>query len=344
VRRTCVVAAWSSSALGLPSREVREYVADVGGPDYDPATARYDLGAAMPISDRYELRRPIGRGGMGELWEGIDTRLRRRIAVKRIRRDRLAADAVRRFQREARVMALLRHPGVPVVYDFGEDHDGLFIVMEYVEGWTLAHVLDAHRTLPVPWVATIGAQLCAVLAAAHPQGLIHRDLKPGNLMLCPDGALVVLDFGVATVLHSSDYSTITGSLERPGTPHYMAPEFVTEGRNDARSDLYGVGCLLYEMLTGERVFQADTFLDEIAGHVDRAPVRPASIDPTIPSDLDDLVVALLEKQPDKRPQHAEDVFHRLLPFARDVPGLPGVIEPRLTPNNLYAIAVARRGG
>ncbi|GII55855.1 serine/threonine protein kinase [Planotetraspora thailandica] len=298
----------------------------------------------MQIAERYQLLQPITRGGMGQLWEGSDIRLNRRVVVKRIRRDRLSEDTVRRFRREARIMALLRHPGVATVYDFGEDAEGLFLVMEYVDGLSVAHVLDAHRPLPVSWAAAIGAQLCAVLAVTHAQQLIHRDLKPGNLMLCPDGSVVVLDFGLSTVLNSPDFSKITHSMDRLGTDRYMAPETVTDGVADALTDLYAVGCLLYEMTIGRRVFEAATIAVEVNGHLYDEPVSPADIDAAVPDALDHLILELLEKDPAKRPQTAEDVFHRLLPFARRLPPLPGVIDHAVAPTHLYAAALARTRG
>ncbi|MFB9676048.1 serine/threonine-protein kinase [Streptosporangium vulgare] len=294
------------------------------------------------VAQRYELRRPIGRGGMGELWEGVDTRLRRRVAVKRVRRDRISEETLRRFRREAQVMALLRHPGVPTVYDFGEDDYGFFLVMEFVDGWTLTHVLDAHERLPVSWAALIGAQLCAVLSATHHHSLVHRDLKPGNLMLCRDATLVVLDFGVATVLNSPDFSVITGTLGAPGTARYMAPEHVHSGRTSALTDLYSAGCVLYEMLTGERVFQTTGLVAKVDEHVGLTPMRPGALrEASVPRELDALVTALLEEDPDKRPQRADEVFRRLLPFVRDLPPLPGVVDRVTRPIHLYAEAVSR---
>jgi serine/threonine protein kinase len=296
----------------------------------------------MLVAQRYELRQAIGRGGMGELWEGVDTRLNRRVAVKRVRSDRLTEESVRRFTREARIMALLRHPGVPTVYDFGRDDHGFFLVMEFVDGWTIAHVLDAHERLPVPWVALIGTQLCAVLSAAHDRSLVHRDLKPSNLMLCRDATLVVLDFGVATVLNSPDFSMITGTRGAPGTDRYMAPEQASGGRTSSLTDLYSVGCVLYEMLTGRRVFQATDLIAEVGGHAGLDPVRPAALlEASAPKELDALVMALLEKEPDQRPQRADEVFRRLLPFVRDLPPLPGVVDRVTRPIHLYAEAVSR---
>ncbi|MEU4832252.1 serine/threonine-protein kinase [Streptosporangium sp. NPDC023615] len=291
----------------------------------------------MLVARRYELQQPIGRGGMGEIWQGVDLHLNRKVAVKRVRGDRLTEEAVRRFRREARIMALLRHPGVPCVHDFGQDDYGFFLVMEFVDGWPLTHVLDMHERLPVPWAALIGAQLCAVLSAAHARSLVHRDLKPGNLMLCRDATLVVLDFGVATVQGSPDFSVITGTMGAPGTEPYMAPEQFHEGRTGALTDLYSVGCVLYEMLTGRRAFQptGPTGTGERFG-------RPsAPLGTTVPRELGTLVTALLEREPDRRPQRADEVFHRLMPFVRGLPSLPGVVDRATRPIHLYAGALSR---
>ncbi|WP_283133152.1 serine/threonine-protein kinase [Rhizohabitans arisaemae] len=297
----------------------------------------------MLDTDRYRLDRVIGRGGMGELWEGVDTRLHRRVAVKLIGRDRLSEDAARRFRREARIMAQLRHPGIPAIYDFGRSRDDYFLVMELVDGWTLTHVLDLHERLPLSWAAMIGAQLCAVLSAVHARSVIHRDLKPGNLMIWPDGTLVVLDFGIATVLDSPEYSVITRSSDRPGTGNYMAPEQHRGAQVTASADLYAVGCVLYEMATGSRVFQSANLLTEINGHVEGEPRPLRETEPALPGEFDELVMALLAKDPRNRPGDAEEVFHRLIPWVRDLPALPGVIEGRLTPVHLHAAALTWGG-
>ncbi|MGC5010720.1 serine/threonine-protein kinase [Streptosporangium sp. DT93] len=291
----------------------------------------------MLVAQRYELQEPIGRGGMGEIWQGVDLHLNRKVAVKRVRGDRLTEETVRRFRREARIMALLRHPGVPSVHDFGQDDYGFFLVMEFVDGWPLTHVLDMHERLPVPWAALIGAQLCAVLSAAHARSLVHRDLKPGNLMLCRDATLIVLDFGVATVQGSPDFSVITGTTSAPGTEPYMAPEQFHEGRTGALTDLYSVGCVLYEMLTGGRAFQPTGRI----GMGEHAGRPPAPLGTAVPEELGTLVAALLEREPDRRPQRADEVFHRLLPFVRDLPPLPGVVDRATRPIHLYAGALSR---
>ncbi|MFD0471007.1 serine/threonine-protein kinase [Nonomuraea thailandensis] len=216
------------------------------------------------VADRYRITSPIGQGGMGEVWEGKDLRLNRPVAIKLISTADLASaeDARRRFSREARITARLSHPGVPVVYDFGNDGD-LFMVMESLPGDSVGKLNDEYERLPYPWVAFIGAQVCAVLAAAHDAGLIHRDVKPENLVLCPNGMVKVIDFGVATSLGAGEFSTITGYGQIPGSARYMAPELLDGKPASRASDLYTVGCLLYELCTGSRPFQHDDLLREI---------------------------------------------------------------------------------
>ncbi|RTL70285.1 MAG: serine/threonine protein kinase [Pseudonocardiaceae bacterium] len=181
------------------------------------------------VDGRYALDPlPLGKGGMGEVWGARDTRLDRRVAIKFIRfpDDADGPELVRRFERESRITARLEHPGVPAVFDSGTDERGRpYLVMQFVQGVTVADVIAEHTILPVGWAASIAAQTCAVLVAAHGASLVHRDLKPGNLMLCPDGSVRVLDFGLAVALASGD-SQITRTGQSIGTPAYMAPELV----------------------------------------------------------------------------------------------------------------------
>jgi serine/threonine protein kinase len=294
------------------------------------------------ILDRYALMTPIGSGGMATVWAATDTRLGRKVVVKQIRRHLSAdPDAVRRFHREAQVSARLSHPGIPVLYDFGSASGELFIVMEHVDGITIADLLDEVGPVPVPWAAAIAAQVCAVLAAAHARLLVHRDIKPSNVMICPDGSVKVLDFGLAAALTKGEFSQITRTGEMPGTPFYMAPEVAAGRQATPASDLYSTGCLLYELLTGQVVF-AD--LDPAADHAHLS-LRPASVRsrrPEVPGGLDALTVELLSVAPDGRP-HAGTAFARLLPFATGAPPLPGIIAAAAAPSpaQMYAIVQAR---
>ncbi|XRQ13848.1 protein kinase domain-containing protein [Actinomadura welshii] len=287
--------------------------------------------------ERYELDQAIGRGGMGEVWRAYDRFLDRRLAVKftRVSDEALVA----RFEQEARSTAWFEHPGVPTVYDFGS-HDGCFyLVMQYVEGMTVAHVLDAEERLSVSWAALIAAQVCAVLNVAHRRPLVHRDLKPGNLMLCPDGTVKVLDFGAAVGLGPGDVRRTTTGLGAPYTPGYTAMEQVY-GTPGPQSDLYSLGCVLYEMLTGHRVFSGGTPYEVLRRHEEEDPTPPSHVRPGVPPGLDVLVLHLLAKQPADRPASADEVYRRLLQFVTSLEPLPGIVDT-IAPQHLYANAVSR---
>ena len=196
----------------------------------------------MLVADRYELDElPLGRGGMSAVHAGHDKHLDRRVAVKFLQFPGGPDDELRRrFIREARILARLEHAGAPVLYDFGTFERRLFQVMQYIEGVTVADLLGEHGALPVSWAAAITAQACAVLCAAHSLSICHRDLKPTNLMLCPDGSVKVLDFGLA-MLREADVAQFTRAGQILGTPAYMAPEQIQRGAAGPRSDLYALG-------------------------------------------------------------------------------------------------------
>ncbi|RSN58003.1 serine/threonine protein kinase [Actinomadura sp. WAC 06369] len=278
---------------------------------------------------------------MGEVWRAYDRFLDRRLAVKfTVVGDEALAG---RFEQEARSTAWFEHPGVPTVYDFGRHRDTdrghcFYLVMQYVEGLTLADVVDSRERLPVPWAALIAAQVCAVLSVAHRRPLVHRDLKPGNLMLCPDGSVKVLDFGAAVALGPDDVRRTTTGLGAPHTPGYTAMEQVY-GAPSPQSDLYSLGCVLYEMLTGRRVFEGATPYEVMRRHETEDPAPPRRLRPDIPSGLDALVLELLKKQPGDRPRDAEDVYQRLLQFVSALEPLPGIVTS--PPAHLYAHAVSR---
>ncbi|KWX01422.1 Eukaryotic-type protein kinase [Carbonactinospora thermoautotrophica] len=306
--------------------------------------------AERVINGRYELDTPIGRGGMGEVWVGYDRTLDRRVAVKLLRADVLAHRSrgrlsIERFLREAQATARLDHPGVPAVHDVGEYDAGFYLVMQLVEGYTLGDLVAEHGPLPVRWVAGIGAQICAVLTVAHAVPLVHRDLKPHNVMVCEDGTVKVLDFGVAALLDRPDLTKLTAPGETVGTPAYMAPEQALTGACEPRSDLYALGCVLHELLSGEPVFQGETSLAVLREHLESEPRPLRELRPDVPADLERLVLDLLAKQPEDRPADAAAVYARLLPYVPDPP-LAGVEAPaavqtaQTAPTRLYTDALA----
>jgi hypothetical protein len=299
------------------------------------------------LSDgRYELASPLARGGMGEIWLGRDIKLDREIAVKFIRIPHGVPEQehVRRFVREARITARLEHPGVPAVYDVGTDIDGRpFLVMQRVHGISVADLIAEQGPLPIGWTAAIAAQVGAVLIAAHAASLVHRDLKPGNLMLQPDGCVKVLDFGLAVAPTLADFSRITLTGEPVGTPAYMAPEQVEANLSEPATDLYALGCTIHEMLTGDHVFTGSTAYSVMTQQVQERPPRLRSMRPDVPADLEKLVLDLLKKRPEDRPADAEQVYRRLLPFATELGPLPGALAAADTPRPvaLYAELVGR---
>ncbi|MEV5830740.1 serine/threonine-protein kinase [Spirillospora sp. NPDC052242] len=277
------------------------------------------------LAGRYRLEEPLGRGGMGEVWRGVDLRLRRPVAVKILPLAHAAEPtAVARFRREAEVAATVNHPGITTVFDIDEHDDGderrLFLVMELMVGRDLRHVLAAAPGgLPVGRAGELGAQIAAALAAAHRAGVVHRDVKPANLFLLDDGRAKVCDFGIARL---ADATKITATGASAGTPLYMAPEQIRGERVDHRTDLYAFGCVLYEMLTGTTWVETGANVGAVLyQHLERAPSPPRTLRPEIPGDLDALVLELLAKSPGDRPPDAASVAERLRgsgPPARDV--------------------------
>ncbi|MEV0731916.1 serine/threonine-protein kinase [Polymorphospora sp. NPDC050346] len=295
---------------------------------------------------RYELQSPIARGGMGEVWLGHDAELDRQMAVKFVRAPHgdLEEEYIRRFFREVKIAARLEHPGVPAVYDTGIDQDGRpYMVIQRVHGISVADLIAEQGPLPVGWAATIAAQSCAVLVAAHAASLVHRDLKPSNLMLESNGCVKVLDFGLALAPTLADFARITLTGQPIGTPAYMAPEQVRAGLSEPATDLYALGCTLYEMLTGGHVFTGPTTYSVMTQHVGEAPPRLRSARPDVPAPLERLVLDLLEKRPEDRPANAAEVYQHLLPFAEDLGSLPGALEPPGVPSpvRMYAELVSR---
>ncbi|HEY0696725.1 MAG TPA: serine/threonine-protein kinase, partial [Micromonospora sp.] len=282
---------------------------------------------------------------MGEVWLGRDTKLDREIAVKFIRFPDGSRDEeyIRRFVRESRITARLEHPGVPAVYDVGVDDGRPFLVMQRIRGISVADLVAEQGALPIGWSAAIGAQVCAVLVAAHRASLVHRDLKPSNLMLEPDGRVKVLDFGLAVAPTLADFSRITHTGQPLGTPAYMAPEQVEANLSSPATDLYALGCTLHEMLSGEHLFIGSTSYSVMSKQVKEPPPALRSLRADVPPALERLVLDLLEKKPQSRPASAEVVYHRLLPFATDLGPLPGALgsPSAASPVRMYARVLSR---
>ncbi|MFD4376062.1 protein kinase [Streptomyces sp. NPDC058486] len=281
------------------------------------------------VGGRYELATVIGQGGMGQVWTAYDTRLDRRVGVKllspaALTGPRTAADELRRrFVRECRVTAHVDHPGLVTVHDAGSDGDDLYLVMQYVEGADLSDHLAEHDPYPWEWAVCVAAQLCAVLAAVHAVPIVHRDLKPRNVMIRPDGTVTVLDLGIAAVL-DSDTTRLTHTGEPIGSPAYMAPEQAMGGAVGPQTDLYALGVLLHELLSGNVPFAGSTALGVLHRHLYEAPLPLRQVRPEVPDALEALVLRLLAKDPAARPSGAHEVYEALLPLlpARGTPSGP----------------------
>ena len=209
------------------------------------------------IAGRFRLSRLLGTGANGQVWLASDERLQRPVAVKVLLPESVNEISVQRLEREARAAAGIQHPNVVHVFDYIEDGGRMLIVMEFVEGLTLLEMLAGGKTVPLNDAIELTAQICDGLAAAHRQQLIHRDLKPGNVIVTSDGVAKILDFGIARRVGRTEVRlTKTGAVI--GTPQYMAPEQLTSDAVDHRADVYAAGLLLYEMLAGRRAFEGDT--------------------------------------------------------------------------------------
>jgi len=268
------------------------------------------------LGERYQIGGVLGRGGMAEVHRGRDLRLNREVAVKVLRSD-LARDPSFqvRFRREAQAAASLNHPAIVAVYDTGEDRTATgatpYIVMEYVEGDTLRDVLRREGRLRPEKAMELAADICGALDFSHRNGIVHRDVKPGNVMITPDGAVKVMDFGIARAV-SDSAATMTSTAAVIGTAQYLSPEQARGEGVDARSDVYSVGCLLYELVTGAPPFTGDSPVSVAYQHVREDPRLPSSINPAIPPELDAILLKAMAKNPANRYQSAADMRSDLL--------------------------------
>ena len=275
------------------------------------------------LGGRYELDGVVGRGGMAEVYRARDIRLDRIVAIKTLRAD-LARDQIfqARFRREAQSAASLNHPSIVAVYDTGEDMmTGVpvpYIVMEYVDGRTVRDLLqDGHRLLPERSLEIIDGVLRA-LDYSHQAGIVHRDIKPGNVMVTRNGDVKVMDFGIARAM-SDAQATMTQTAQVIGTAQYLSPEQARGERVDSRSDLYSAGCLLYELLTGRPPFTGDSPVAIAYQHVRENPIPPSRVDPDVPPWADAIVLKAMAKSPADRYQTAADMRADLQRAASGMP-------------------------
>ncbi|MFJ9986588.1 tetratricopeptide repeat protein [Streptomyces globisporus] len=273
------------------------------------------------IQSRYRLLEVIGRGGMGEVWRALDESLGRQVAVKCLKpmgpqHDQAFTRVLRdRFRREARVAASLQHRGVTVVHDFGEYEGVLYLVMELLDGQNLSQLLEENQQhpLPVEHVVDIAEQVADALGYTHRQGIVHRDLKPANIMRLTDGTVKICDFGIARLGHDIGMtSRLTTTGLAMGTPHYMSPEQISGKEVDHRSDLYSLGCVLYEIATGVPPFDQEDAWAVLVGHRDTPPRPLRTHRAELPGFFDRVVLDLLAKAPEERPVDAGDLRRRIV--------------------------------
>jgi serine/threonine-protein kinase len=281
------------------------------------------------FNGRYELHRRLGRGGMAEVYLARDQLLDRPVAVK-VLFPALATDAgfVERFRREAQAAANLQHPNIVSVFDWGEANGTYFIVMEYVEGHTLADTLRDEGRLHPDRAAEITADIAAALGFAHRNRVVHRDVKPGNVLITRDGGVKVADFGIARALSDSSDQNLTKTGSVMGTATYFSPEQARGAQVDPRSDLYSLGVVLYEMITGRPPFAGDSAVAIAYKHVQENPVPPRRIDPALPETLEAITLKCLAKNPANRYPSAQDLRADL---RRYLDGSRILAEPVLAP-------------
>ena len=278
------------------------------------------------IGNRYEILEEVGLGGMATVYKAKDHVLNRLVAVK-VLKDEFTTDAefVKRFNTEAQAAASLSHPNIVSIYDVGhEDENNLYyIVMELVQGKTLKEIINSEGVLTWKWAVNIAMQIASALEMAHKRGIVHRDIKPHNIIITEDGIAKVTDFGIAKAVSNS---TITAFGTTIGSVHYFSPEQAKGGFTDAKSDLYSLGVVMYEMLTGKVPFDADTPVSVALKHMQEDPKEPVELNPDIPTAVNQIVVKAMQKEPSARYQNATEMLHDLSKALKDPDGDFVIIE------------------
>ncbi|MGH9805179.1 MAG: protein kinase domain-containing protein, partial [Candidatus Acidiferrales bacterium] len=289
---------------------------------YERVRKQFDTGKAgtstKSVLGRYELLEELGRGAMGVVHKAYDPAVGRIVALKTVRLDVTGSDReelIRRLRQEAQAAGRLEHPHIVTIYDAGEAEGVFYLTMQFVKGSTLAELISTRSLLPVKQIVLMFEQLCEGLHYAHERGIVHRDLKPTNIIVTPEGAAKILDFGIAKVAESG--TTKAGLIL--GTPSYMSPEQAQGGRVDRRSDIFALGAMLYELLTGEKPFPANTPTAVIYKILHEEPIPPRAVEPTIDPALERVVRTALAKSPFERYQTCQELQEDLKNAGRETP-------------------------
>ncbi|MGD9367013.1 MAG: serine/threonine-protein kinase [Desulfobacteraceae bacterium] len=273
---------------------------------------------------RYKIVERLGKGSVGEVYLAHDPRIDRKVALKVLHKEHLASkEIIKRFIKEAKAIGRLSHPNIVSVYDVGKDRGTIYIAMEYLEGRPLNEVIQSKKKLDMASIVGIGRQVAAALDYAHQKGIVHRDVKPSNLMITDTNQVKLTDFGIA---HFEDASITlqTCSGDILGTPAYMPPEQVAGQDVDGRSDLYSLGVILYELIVGRRPFVENTLTALFKAITQHSLIPPEKVNPSIPSELSDIVLKSMDKNPERRYQSGAELISALSAY---LPGAKTDLKP-----------------
>ena len=278
-----------------------------------PAPSGELLRPGALFANRYDVKEVLGMGGMGVVYRAFDRELQEPVAIKTLRPEAMAGEtvALERFKQEIRLARKIAHRNVVRTYDLGEVGGMYYLTMEYVEGTSLKQLITSRGRLPIPVTLTVGKQLCRALEVAHEQGVIHRDIKPQNIVVEPSGFLKVMDFGIARLAKPAPGTGLTQEGTSIGTPDYMSPEQLSGAELDPRSDLYAAGVVLFECLTGRVPFEAETTWALVAKHLEEEPPDPRTVNSEVPEGLARIILRAMAKRPADRYQSAGQMHDAL---------------------------------
>jgi serine/threonine-protein kinase len=294
----------SGSAATQPIASVPTVIREVGGDPVRPGAV---------FAGRYEVKEIVGAGGMGVVYRAFDRELQEPVAIKTLRPEAMGGGSValERFKQEIRLARRIAHRNIVRTYDLGEVNGMYYLTMEYVEGTSLKQLIVSRGKLPVAVALTVGKQLCRALEVAHAEGVIHRDIKPQNIVVDPTGFLKVMDFGIARLANPPQGKGLTEAGMSIGTPDYMSPEQLSGAELDPRSDLYAAGVVLFECVTGRVPFEADTPWALVAKHLEEEAPNPRVLNPDVPQSLASVILKAMAKDPTQRYATAAEMHDAL---------------------------------